>query len=278
MTNTRQCTPISPFCHALFMASVLIMLPTHVSAQTDSGFLQWSDTSLSLLPWGDGYAIDPEEQSAITLEHAHGSSIGDLFLFVDLIKYYDQGGDDTSWYMEIGPRVSLGKTLGKSFAYAPLGITDLLMAAQYERGEDPDVAEAALLGVGFDLDVADSALLDGFNYVQLNIYGRAEMTEGTDSGIRDAQVTLVASYPFSIGGAPMLIDGYFDWVLGIGDQQWSYHLNPQLTTDLGARWDNPGMLFVGAELDFWWNKYQVPDSAVFDTNQAAASLLVKYHF
>lgn len=268
----------SPGC-ALVATLALALPPASASAQAeaDTGFLLWSDTSLSLLPWGDGYEVDPSEQSAITLEHAHGSSIGDLFLFVDFIKDYDQDGDDTRWYGEIGPRLSLGKTLDKSFAYAPLAITDMLIAAQYERGEDPDVAEAALLGVGFDLDVGDQALLDKFKFVSLNIYGRSEMTKGAESGFSDVQITLSASYPFTLAGMPMLIDGYFDWVLGIGDEGWNYHLNPQVTLDLGARWDKPGVLFVGVELDFWWNKYQIPNTPEFDTNQAAASLLVKYH-
>ena len=36
--------------------------------------------------------------------------------------------------------------------------------------------------------------------------------------------------------------------------------------------------YIGVELDFWWNKFQIPDSSTFDTNQAAASLMFKYHF
>jgi nucleoside-specific outer membrane channel protein Tsx len=152
---------------------------------------------------------------------------------------------------------------------------------QYERGEDPDVAEAFLLGVGFDLDVREAGILGGlgkFNYVQLNFYGRAEMTKGTDSGFQDMQVTMVASYPFQIGRAQFLLDGYFDWVVGFGSEDWSYHLNPQLTMDVGAFWNHPKKLYAGIEVDFWWQKYQIPDSSLFDTDQAAVSLLMKYHF
>jgi hypothetical protein len=32
------------------------------------------------------------------------------------------------------------------------------------------------------------------------------------------------------------------------------------------------------ELDFWWNKYQIPNTASFDTDQQAFSLLLKCHF
>jgi nucleoside-specific outer membrane channel protein Tsx len=48
--------------------------------------------------------------------------------------------------------------------------------------------------------------------------------------------------------------------------------------DVGNSWDKPGKFYAGVELDFWWNKYQIPDSSAFDTNQAAISLMLKYHF
>jgi nucleoside-specific outer membrane channel protein Tsx len=152
---------------------------------------------------------------------------------------------------------------------------------QYERGEDPDVAEAVLMGVGFDLDVREAGLLGPlgkFNYLQLNLYARAEKTEGVKHGFRDMQVTVAGAYPFNIGSAKFLVDGYFDWVLGLGSEEWSYHLNPQLKLDVGNFWNNPNKLYAGVEVDLWWNKYQIPDSSNFETDQQAASFLVKYHF
>ena len=65
--------------------------------------------------------------------------------------------------------------------------------------------------------------------------------------------------------------------LGLGSETWSYHLNPQVSVDLGNAWGKPAKLFAGVELDFWWNKYQIPHSPAFDTNQTAVSLMVKYH-
>jgi nucleoside-specific outer membrane channel protein Tsx len=259
--------------------------PPAAAPADEAGFFVWTDTSLSLLPWGDGFEVDPSEQTTFTFEHAHESSIGDMFLFVDYTKFLHQDGDDTTWYAEIGPRFSLGKFFDKDlsrtlFKQSLFEIKDVLFATQYERGEDPDVAEAVLLGVGFDLDVREAGLLGGltkFNYVQLNFYGRAEMVQGVESGFRDAQITMVASYPFKIGNAQMLADGYFDWVLGFGDEDWSYHINPQVTWDVGAGRGKPGKLLVGLELDLWWNKYQIPSSSAFDTDQNALSLLVKYH-
>ena len=255
------------------------------AAGEDAGFFFWTDSSFSLLPYGDGYAVDPDEQSTITFEHAHASKMGDLFMFVDFTKFHGNAADDTTWYGEFGPRFSFGKLFGKDFSYtlfkrSLFEIKDVLLATQYERGEDPDVAEAVLLGIGLDLDVREAGILGGlakFNYVQVNFYGRAELTEGTDSGISDMQITMVASYPFAIGKSQFLVDGYFDWVVGLGNEDWNFHLNPQVTMDLGAAWNKPRKLYVGLEFDFWWNKYQIPNSADFDTNQSAVSLLIKYH-
>jgi nucleoside-specific outer membrane channel protein Tsx len=252
----------------------------------DPGPFLWTDWSISLLPYGDGYVVDPDEQSTLTLEHAHASKIGDLFTFVDFTKFHGQAADDTTWYGEFGPRFSFGKILGEDLSYtlfrrSLFEIKDVLVATQYERGEDPDVAEAVLVGVGLDLDVREAGLLGGlgkFNYVQLNFYGRAELTEDAEGGISDMQITMVAAYPFEIGGYQFLADGYFDWVLGLGDEGWNFHLNPQLLMDLGAVWTEPRKLYAGLEVDLWWNKYQIPNSSAFDTNQTAVSLLVKYHF
>ena len=273
-------------------ALIAIIAPAPVPAQEseetgaeDSGFFLWTDTSLSLLPYGDGYVVDPAQQSTLTFEHAHASNIGDLFMFVDFTRYYGQNTDDSNWYGEFGPRFSFGKLFGKDlsrtlFKRSLFEIKDILLATQYERGQDADAAEAVLLGIGFDLDVRDIGILGAlnkFNYVQLNLYGRADLTPTGESGFSDMQITMAASYPFSIGKSQFLLDGYFDWALGLGDRDWTYHLNPQLTMDLGAQWDEPRKLYVGLEIDLWWNKYQITNSPSFDTNQAAVSLLVKYH-
>ena len=255
------------------------------TSEESSGFFFFTDTSLSLLPYGVGYEVDPSEQSTFTFEHADASKIGDLFMFVDFSKFHDTEDNDSTWYGEFSPRLSFGKIFKKDLSHtffkrSLFEIKDVLLAAQYERGEDPDLAEAVLVGLGLDLDVRGAGLLGRlgkFNYVQLNFYGRINLTEGAESGFSDMQISMVASYPFNIGDNQFLIDGYFDWVLGLGSETWSYHINPQLTMDLGAKWDKPGRFYVGVELDFWWNKYQIPNTPEFDTNQAAVSLLLKYH-
>jgi len=257
------------------------------TAPAGQSFFNWSDNSITLLPYGWGFRVDPAEQSTFSFEHVHDSKIGDLFLFVDATKYHgsSNGANESTWYGEISPRLSLGKTFSKDLSFTVFNnslfqVKDLLIAAQYERGEDPDLAEAALLGVGFDLDVREGGLLGPlgkFKYIQLNLYARAELTKGVEHGFRDMQISMVASRPFAIGSARFLIDGYFDWVLGLGSEEWSYHLNPQLKLDVGNFWGRPDKFFAGVELDFWWNKYQIANSPGFDTNQQAASLIFKYH-
>ena len=88
---------------------------------------------------------------------------------------------------------------------------------------------------------------------------------------------MAAARPFSIGRARFLADGYFDWVVGLGSEDWNYHLNPQVSLDVGHLWGAPDKLYAGVEVDLWWNKYQIPDSPAFDTNQSAVSLMLKYH-
>jgi nucleoside-specific outer membrane channel protein Tsx len=273
---------------ALLFALTSVRAADSPSGSADPGFFLWTDTSVTGLFYGWGFEVDPSEQSTFTFEHAHASSIGDLFMFVDATKYHDtNGSDDSTWYGEFGPRLSFGKLFDTDLSHtffkrSLFEFKDVLLAAQYERGEDPDLAEAVLLGIGFDLDVREAGIFGGlgkFNFVQLNVYARSELTQGTDHGFNDAQITMVASYPFQTGRVAWKIDGFFDWVLGLGSEEWSYHLNPQIVADLGALWiGEPRKFYAGVELDFWWNKYQIPNSAGFDTNQQALSLMAKYHF
>jgi nucleoside-specific outer membrane channel protein Tsx len=283
LTLSFACVSCIGTAHAQDAVSAV---PEAVSADPKP-FINWSDNSLTLLPYGWGFEVDPDEQSTFTYEHAHDSKIGDLFVFVDSITYHDtpSGVDDSTWYAEISPRLSLGKVLGKDLSFtlsrhSLFEVKDVLIAATYERGEDAGVAEAALAGVGFDVNVSESGpigWLGQFKYLQLNLYGRSELTEGTRNGIHDVQVTLVAGRPFSVGRARFLADGYFDWVVGLGSEDWNYHLNPQVSVDVGNFWGAPDKLFAGVELDLWWNKYQIPNSPAFDTNQSAVSLMFKYH-
>jgi len=268
-------------------ASDPALLVADESAGKSDSFLFWMDNSIKLTPYGWGYAIDPSEQSNLTFEHAHESQIGDLYLFVDVAYlHHTSGGDDEAVYGEFSPRLSLGKLMDKDLSFALFGkslfeFKDVFLAGQYERGEDPDLAEAVLLGVGFNLDVRKAGLLGPlakFRFIQLNIYGRSELSGSAPRGFRDIQVTMVAAYPITIGRARFLVDGFFDWVLGLGAEETSFHINPLVSLDVGNFWAKPDKLRAGVGFDLWWSKYQIPNSAELDTNQSAMTLFVKWHF
>src|SRR3954464_15126679 len=73
-------------------------------------YYRWQDTSISLLPYGWGFKVDPSEQSALTFEHVHKTAIGDLFVFVDATKFQNGDGQgEWTWFGKLSPRLSLGK-------------------------------------------------------------------------------------------------------------------------------------------------------------------------
>jgi nucleoside-specific outer membrane channel protein Tsx len=270
------------------LAVMFLVVTSHIANAEDDKqpFFRWMDNSVAVLPYGWKYKVDPSDQTTLTFEHAHASAIGDFFGFIDLNKFQNsRDGEDFTYYLELSPRLSVGKILDKDLSFSLLRrglfeFKDVLLAAQYERGEHDDEAQAANIGIGFDLDAREAGilgLLGKFQYIQLNLYARANLAKHVDHGLRDMQVTMVAGYPLVIGRTRFLIDGYFDWPLGIGSEEWSYHFNPQVKLDLGNFWHWAEKLYAGVELDFWWNKYEIPNTPSFDTNQQAVSLLVKYH-
>lgn len=232
--------------------------------------LQWHDESLTYLN-GIDFKVDPARQQTVTFEHASGWSFGDLFLFVDTIKFNGEAtngaGDGHTFYGEISPRLSLSKITGTDLSYGIL--KDVLISATYEFGED-DV-DAYLLGPAVDLN------LPGFDYFQINTYLR--QTDGKRDGDGVWQITPVWSYTVPVGNSDLVIDGFMDWVV---DNDKSYHanlhFNPQIKYDLakGMGWGKK--FYVGVEYDYWSDKYGIRDSQVFTTNQSAISLLLKAHF
>ncbi len=245
----------------LLIAAMAMLVPFASQAE---GMLQWQDNSLSYL-YGTNYKLaSSETQQTLTFEHASGWSVGDLFIFVDGTKF--NGASDTSYYGEFSPRFSLGKVTGNSFAFGP--IKDVLVATTYEFGEG-DV-ETLLLGAGVDLDIPL------FDYLQLNVYQR--IPKGSRDG-DTIQITPVWKMTFPVGNSAIVFDGFIDWVVNSdGGYRSNLHINPQVKYDLGVEFGMPARtLLVGAELDYWKNKYGV-DIAGVNSDQKTGSLIVKYHF
>ena len=260
-----------------FLTAALLAGGTLACAQANAlDALNWQNNSLTYL-YGQDYRVDAPTQQVLTFEHASDWSVGDLFFFVDAIRF--NGQDDSSLYGEFAPRLSLGKLAGTPLSFGP--IKDVLLAATYEFGED-DV-ESYLLGPGFDL------ALPGFDYFQLNVYQRH--TESGKAGDGVWQITPVWSYTLALGNSDLVIDGYIDWVVdnhvdAAGNEYHAnLHFNPQIKYDLGKALKlGEKQLYVGIEYDYWKDKYGIQDGGyvsqnfVGSTEQNTASLLVKVHF
>ncbi len=244
--------------------------------QAMADLLLWQDNSLTYLN-GIDFKIDPPRQQTLTFEHASGWSFGDLFLFVDGIKYNTEAtngaGDGHTFYGELSPRLSFGKLSGADLSFGP--VKDLLLAATYEFGED-DV-DAYLLGPAVDLAIP------GFDYLQLNTYLRRP--DGRRDGRNVWQITPVWSYTIPVGRSDVVVDGFIDWVVDNDDSYHAnLHINPQIKYDLAKAMGWGQKFYVGVEYDYWKNKYGIDnDSTLGDdvlggTDQSAISLLVKAHF
>lgn len=231
--------------------------------------VQWQSNSLTYL-YGDGFAVNPEEQHTLTFEHASGWNVGDLFFFVDYTYFQDERDPDNgkrSYYGEFSPRFSLSKILNTKFSVGP--VSDVLLASTYEFGEG-DV-ETLLLGPGYDLDIPY------FDYFQLNFYHRFP-ANGRDGDT--TQITPIWSVTLPVGSSDVLVDGFVDWVIDNDDSYHAnLHFNPQIKYDLGKYlgWQAK-RFYVGVEYSYWKNKYGIKDSAAFDSDESVTSLLLKGYF
>ncbi len=222
--------------------------------------LLWQDNSVSVL-YGQGYAVTEDDAWVFTLEHASGHSWGDLFLFIDTIEFEDDTADT---YGELKPRLSLGKTSGKSFAFGP--VSDVLLAFEWHKGEGP--VEAYNTGISFDLAVP------GSNYFTLGVFHRNDRHVSGHT----VMVTSAWAFPFSIGRTQWLLDGFIDWI----DNEGRLHSNtlfvPQLKLDVGDLFGTPKRLYAGIEYSHWDDKFGLEGIPGLDTDEQVVQALVKLHF
>lgn len=243
------------------LAVLLLAQAGHVSADA----MLWQDTSLSLL-YGDDFAVQPPQQTTLTLEHVSGWNWGDLFAFVDYTAFHNSAVDD-SYYGEVSPRLSLSFVTGEKLAAGV--VNDVFVASTMEFGRG-DV-ETLLIGVGADMDIP------GLDYFSLNIYRR--FPEGGRDG-DTVQLTPVWSVSGTVAGAELTFNGYMDWNINSDNRyEDNLHFNPQLKYDLGTHLGiKKKRLQVGLEYSYWRNKFAIRDSAALDTDQSVFSLLLQSHF
>lgn len=228
----------------------------------------FSDTGLTLSQ-GGGFLLDPAKQTTLTLEQARAGRWGDLYWFVDSTHYrHDNAhGHRSEWYLEFSPRASLGKLSGHAMQWGP--VRDLLVAGTYERGRDHRQVNAALLGIGTDLDVP------GFSFLQANLYRRRELHNG---GWDAWQVTVSGARAFRIGEQRFLVDGFMDYIGGGGPQHPNLHLVPNFKWDLGhAMGYGQDKLWLGVRADLWRNKFGIANSRALTTDQHAYTVLLRWN-
>ncbi len=237
------------------------------SAAFAGDLMLWQDNSLSLLA-GSNYALDPDTQQTVTIEHASGWTKGDLFIFFDGINFNgerDISGSETAYYGEFAPRVSLGKVMDTDLS---VGIVkDFYVATCLEFGDN--IKNHYLVGLGMDLAIP------GFDFFQLNAYRRYD---NGSSATEAYQVTSVWKATFPVGKTELVVDGFIDWVIGEGTDH--LHICPQLKMDVGVLMGmKQRSLYAGFEYDYWKNKYGVKDGTFgLDSDQNTFSGLIKYHF
>lgn len=222
-------------------------------SQSASAELLWQDFSLTYVGADDYELMSSKDGQVITVDHASGHSWGDTYFFLD---HYDFEGK-TSKYFEFAPRLSLGKVSGKELSFGP--IKDVLIASNWESGDGFD---NYMYGIGFSLDVP------GFNYVDVNLY-KVENDLVED----DEMMTLVWGYPFSIGSAEFLYDGFVDWSTKQDDHASEMNFTSQLKWNVGIHFGLKAPLYVGMEYAYWENKFGVEGA-----DEHNPGLLVRWHF
>lgn len=230
----------------------------------------WSSTNVQLLygnNYADDFGIDDKAKWVMTIEHADGWKYGDNYLFVDISNPF---ADGTTSYGEFSPRISPAKIFGA--APVSFGIVkDVMVAGTLEMGEG---VHSYLIGVGLPLD------LPGFAFADLNIYARKSYRDFATAGQTDwgGQATIDWLLPFKIGGTKWSFGGFLDYAFaekgGVSPKEDNIISSPQLLFDLGdALGGAPGVLEIGIEYDFWWNKYGI--DGVNENNPLA---MVKWTF
>ena len=232
----------------LVLASALAV-STSVNAEQ-----QWSDFSLSYLK-GSQHKVIEKDQEFVTVEHASGHNWGDTFLFVDRNK---SNTGSISTYGEFAPRLSLGYLTDSDLSFGI--VKDVLIASTWEMG---DGFNNYMLGLGVSLD------LKGFNYFTANVY-QVNNDGDADS---DQMLTLTFAYPFKLGSADFLYDGFLDWSSASDTSASEMNFTSQLKYNLGGAFNTKAPVYVGIEYAYWNNKFGIPG-----VDERAASLLLKWHF
>ena len=84
-------------------------------------------------------------------------------------------------------------------------------------------------------------------------------------------MTAAGLFPILIGKTKLNIGGFIDFIGPIENNSSHILFVPQLLFDLGAIWDEPGVLEAGVEYSYWKNKFGVENR-----NERVVQLMIKW--
>lgn len=193
----------------------------------------------------------------VTLQHAGGWGVGDLFLFVDFLRdNRTDGFNDGDYYGELYANFSLGKLTGKPVGIGPA--KDIGLLAGINKGGDPKVLKY-LPGVRLSWDAP------GFLFLNTDFTAYIDRSAGVAKGGAPSESDSYMfdvnwAYPFTIGKHSFSIEGHAEYIgkrsnqFGAPVSAWIL-AQPQFRWDLGKALDEkPNRLFVGMEYQYWRNK------------------------
>ena len=224
-------------CFLILLCGIIFILPQKVMA---GDLVQFHTSNIQFLS-GNNYELGESQRTTATLEHANGWLYGDTYGFVDFV-YSD--GENSTYYGEISPRLSLGKITKKDMSYGI--IKDILLSTTFEkaRGQGPQY----LYGGAIDFN------LSGFKFFKTNAY----VHDSTQLDGKTWQVTLAWNRPLNVGRSKFLIEGFADLQGHEGTSNSNQLLVPRFLFDVGhALGTTENKLWAGVEYQYWHNKFGV---------------------
>jgi nucleoside-specific outer membrane channel protein Tsx len=245
----------------------LALAAAALSAVTMANAAFWSNTSLDVLVGNNyEYGNDTRSSTVLTFEHADGWEFGDNYFFFDVSNWEDS---DIGLYGEFNPRLSLYKIYNAfSDAEEDLNtgfISDVLISGQIDMG---DGFRAYMGGLGVTFDIP------GVQYFSVNFMYRDNPANSGSS----FQITPVWAVPFEVADMKFVFRGFLDWIGEEGDNPEQVLTQPQLLLDLGNFWSKPDRLFIGAEYQYWHNKYVGGGADVFFRDESCIQGMVRWVF
>jgi hypothetical protein len=218
--------------------------PAARAAEWSTTEIQYEEGRLSS-PFAGGKYWTP----IITLQHASGNPVGDIFFFVDFLDDgHTDGFNDKDAY-------------GEFYAYFS---TKKIFGLDYGNGLLKDVG--MVQGVNYDADVGYLGYLPGI-YFDWNVPGFAFLRSQFTALIDDSdiaqddgwQVDVSWAYPFQIRNQRFSIEGHVEYTANFqnvfGPQKDWIFGQPQFRWDAGyAFTGKKDVFFIGTEWQFWINK------------------------